>query len=49
MVVALASDQPLFGEDPPIRDRQLLTAYRKVVPRAQLASAAIITLETAEQ
>lgn len=49
MVVALASDQPLFGENPPIRDRQLLTAYRKVVPHAQLASAAIISLETAEQ
>jgi len=49
MVVALASDQPLFGESLPIRDRQLLTAYRRVVPHAQVASAAIITLETAEQ
>jgi hypothetical protein len=49
MVVALASDQPLFGESLPIRDRQLLTAYRRVVPRAQVVSAAIVTLETAEQ
>ncbi len=49
MVVALASDQPLFGENLPIRDRELLTAYRRVVPHAQLVSAALLSLETAAQ
>jgi len=51
MVIALASDQPLLGEDLPIRDRQLLTAYRKVLrpEGGHPASAAVLTLETAEQ
>lgn len=49
MVIALASDQPLLGEDLPIHDRQLLTAYRRVLPHARTASAAIVTLDTAEQ
>jgi C1A family cysteine protease len=49
MVVALASDQPLLGADLPIHDRQLLTAYRRVLPQAQMASAAIVTLDTTEQ
>jgi Domain of unknown function (DUF4384) len=51
MVIALASDQPLLGEDLPVRDRQLLTAYRKVLrpEGGHPASAAVLTLETAEQ
>lgn len=49
MVVALASDQPLLGEDLPVHDRQLLTAYRRVLPHAQVASAAIVTLDTTEE
>ena len=49
MVVALASDAPLLGEDLPIHDRQLLTAYRRVLAHAQTASAALVTLDTAEE
>jgi hypothetical protein len=51
MVIALASDQPLLGEDLPIRDRQLLSAYRRALGPggAHPASAAVVTLETAEQ
>jgi hypothetical protein len=49
MVVALASDHPLLGEDLPVHDRQLLTAYRRVLPHAHIASAAIVTLDTSKQ
>ena len=51
MVIALASDQPLLGEDLPIRDRQLLSAYRRALGPEGVhpASAAVVTLETAEQ
>jgi hypothetical protein len=51
MVIALAADQPLLGEDLPIRDRQLLSAYRRALgpESAHPASAAVVTLETAEQ
>jgi len=49
MVVALASDLPLLGEDLPVHDRQLLTAYRRVLQHARITSAAIVTLDTFEQ
>jgi C1A family cysteine protease len=51
MIIALASDRPLLGENLPIRDRQLLTAYRKALlaPATQVVSAAVLPLETAEQ
>jgi hypothetical protein len=53
MVIALAADHALLDEAllGPIRERQLLTAYRRaLLPAAgQLASAAVLTVETAEE
>jgi C1A family cysteine protease len=53
MVIALASDRPLQDEGllGAIRERQLLTAYRRILrdPTAQRFSASILTVETAEQ
>jgi C1A family cysteine protease len=53
MVIALASDQPLLDEGMlgAIRERQLLTAYRRVLGNSapHLLSASILNVETAEQ
>ena len=53
MVIALASDRPLLDEGllGTIRERQLLTAYRRVLrdSASHVVSASIVTLETAEQ
>lgn len=49
MIIALASDQPLLGNDTPVYDRALLSAYRRVLLHAQLASAAMVDINTADQ
>lgn len=53
MVIALASDRPLLDEGllGAIRERQLLTAYRRVLLNTapHLLSASILNVETAEQ
>ena len=53
MVIALASDHPLLDEGlmGTIRERQLLTAYRRVLldPASKVVSASILNVETAER
>ena len=53
MVIALASDHPLLDEGlvGAVRERQLLTAYRRILRggASQGISASVLTVETAEQ
>jgi hypothetical protein len=53
MVIALASDHPLLDEGlmGTIRERQLLTAYRRILldPTSKVVSASILNVETAER